>query len=441
MWGMGRAGRLLRMAVVCVFWPLALLAQTDRPDPQKVTQVWYDLTLDLVRHTPTYSPPVASRALGYIGVATFEVAASGDEALQSLAGQLNGLTAVPTRTPGEAYDEALVLHSALAAVVTELFKSTGPTGQRALGAVTEKLGNAIAEGLDEATAARSKSYGQVVGTHILAWAATDGGAEIVNLGFSEEPIGTKAAGGWIPTSSVALQQTPLLPGWGRNRPFAMPDGTSCPLPPPPSYSEDPGSDFYAEAREVYDTGRALTPEQKAIARFWSDDAMLSKTPPGHWIAIALQVLDEQKADQSRRAEVLALLGVGLADAFISCWQSKFEYDLLRPITYIRRIIDPAWTPLLNTPPFPEYPSGHSTQSAAAAEILTDLFGEDYAFEDRSPTSEGMKARSFPSFRAAAEEAGISRLYGGIHYRAAIERGLEQGKCIARFVTALQSRRS
>lgn len=439
--GIGRVGHFFLVVVVCALWPLALLAQSDRPDPQKVTQVWYDLTLDLVRHTPTYSPPVASRALGYIGVATFEVAASGDEALKSLAGQLNGLTALPARTPSETYDEALVLHSTLAVVVAELFKNTGPTGQRALGAVTEKLGGAIAEGLDGDMAARSTTYGQSVAAHILAWAATDGGAEIVNLGFSGEAIGTKTAGGWIPTSSVALQQTPLLPKWGANRPFAMPEGGSCALPPPPAYSEDPGSEFHAQAREVYDMTRALTPEQKAIARFWSDDAMLSRTPPGHWIAIALQVLDDQKVDQSRRAEVLALLGIGLADSFIGCWQAKFEYDLLRPITYIRRTIDPAWAPLLNTPPFPEYPSGHSTQSAAAAEILTDLLGEDFAFEDRTPTSEGMKARSFPSFRAAAEEAAISRLYGGIHFRAAIERGLEQGRCIARFVTALQSRRS
>ncbi|HQY43697.1 MAG TPA: vanadium-dependent haloperoxidase [Paracoccaceae bacterium] len=433
--------RFALLIVFCALWPLALLAQSERPDQAKVMRVWYDLTLDLVRHTPTYTPPVASRALGYIGVTTFEATASGDGGLMSLAGQLNGLSALPERMPGEAYDEALVLHSALSTVVAGLFRNTGPTGQRALNAVTEKLGAGIADGLDDGTARRSTAYGKTLGTHILTWAAADGGAEIVNLGFSDAPTGAKAAGGWVPTSSVALQQTPLLPGWGQNRPFAMPEGTSCPLPPPPAYSEDPASDFYAEAREVHETSRALTPQQAEIARFWADDAMLSRTPPGHWIAIALQVLDEQGADPSRRAEVLALLGIGLADAFIGCWQAKFEYDLLRPITYIRRTIDPAWAPLLNTPPFPEYPSGHSTQSAAAAEILTDLFGENFAFEDRTPTSEGLKARSFTSFRAAADEAGISRLYGGIHFRAAIERGLEQGRCIARFVTVLQSRRS
>lgn len=433
--------RFALLIVLCTFWPFALLAQSERPDQARVIRVWYDLTLDLVRHTPTYTPPVASRALGYIGVTTFEATASGDSTLVSLAGQLNGLSGLPARAPADTYDEAMVLHSALSTVVAELFQNTGPTGQRALKAVTEKLGAGIAEGLDAGTVARSNAYGKAVGAHILAWAASDGGAEIVNLGFSHAPDAAKTAGGWVPTSSVALQQTPLLPNWGQNRPFAMPDGATCPLPAPPAYSEDPTSEFYGEALEVYEVSRQLTPEQTAIARFWADDAMLSRTPPGHWTAIALHVLDQEGADPSRRAEVLALLGVGLADAFIGCWRAKFEYDLLRPITYIRRTIDPAWSPLLNTPPFPEYPSGHSTQSAAAAEILTSLFGEDYAFEDHSPTTEGMKARSFASFRAAADEAGISRLYGGIHFRAAIERGLEQGRCIARFVTALQSRRS
>ena len=439
--GFGWIRGYITLACLCLLLPFAAFGQTARPDAPKVTQVWYDLSLDLVRHTPTQSPPVASRALAYIGVTTFEVAASGDPDLLSFAGQLNGLTPLPVRDGTQPYDEALVLHSALSSVVGALFQNTGPTGQRALTAVTEKLGAAVRAGLDQGVADRSAAYGQALGAHILAWAAQDGGAEVGNLGFATDYQPGKDPAEWVPTSSVAMQQSPLLTGWGRNRPFAMPDGATCTLPPPPVYSEQEGSEFYTEAREVYDTVRSLTPEQKAIARFWADDAMLSRTPPGHWIAIALQVLNDQGADQSRRAEVLALLGVGMADAFIGCWNVKYEYRLLRPITYIRRVIDPAWEPLLNTPPFPEYPSGHSTQSAAAAEIMTALFGDNFAFEDRTPTSEGMKARAYASFRAASEEAGISRLYGGIHFRAAIERGQEQGRCIARFVTALHSRRS
>ncbi len=219
----------------------------------------------------------------------------------------------------------------------------------------------------------------------------------------------------------------------------MPDGASCPLPAPPAYSEDKNSEFYKEALEVFETKKNLTDEQRAIARFWSDDPMLSPTPPGHWMSIALQILDKDKANLEESADLLARLGISLADAFIGCWHTKFEYDLLRPVTYIRRTMDPKWESILNTPPFPEYPSGHSTQSAAAAEVLTAFYGENFAFEDATHVKDKLKPRRFASFRAAAEEAGISRLYGGIHFRAAIERGLEQGRCIGAYANKLKTR--
>ncbi len=219
----------------------------------------------------------------------------------------------------------------------------------------------------------------------------------------------------------------------------MPKVGACRLPAPTAFSDEPGSPFHAEAMEVYQTSRVLTAEQAAIARFWADDAMLSRTPPGHWMSIALAELDRDGAELSRQAEVLARLGVAVADAFIACWHEKYIHRLVRPVTYIRRTIDPAWTPLLNTPPFPEYPSGHSTVSGASAEVLSALFGEDHAFEDRTTTSEGLPPRSFPSFWAAAEEAGISRFYGGIHFRPAIELGLEQGRCVATHALSLRTR--
>ena len=220
----------------------------------------------------------------------------------------------------------------------------------------------------------------------------------------------------------------------------MPEGTSCALPSHPEYSEDKDSAFYKEALEVYEAKQNLTPERRAIARFWADDAMLSMTPPGHWISIALQILERDKVDLDKSVDILARLGVAVADGFIGCWQAKYQYDLIRPISYIRRVIDPKWEPLLNTPPFPEYPSGHSTQSGAAAAVLTNLFGENFAFEDKTGSHAGLAPRNFASFNAAADDAGISRLYGGIHFRAAIERGLEQGRCIGAFTNALRTRR-
>lgn len=428
------------VAAMLALIALGLFASGARAaDPSDMLTSWYKVTLELVRHTPTYSPPVASRTLGYLGVTAFEATASGSKDLRSLVGQLNGLKALPARKAGATYDEAVIMQMALADVVTNLFSNTGPTGQRVLQRLSAKLRNEAAQGLSPEVVEASEAYGRALAAAILDWAKDDGGAVIVNMGFPLDYQLQKGPAYWVPTNFIAQQQAPLLPKWGANRTFAMPDGKSCPLPPPPAYSEEKGSEFYAQAEEVYKTAKALTPDQIAIARFWADDAMLTVTPPGHWISIAMQILERDAAPIERRVDVLARLGIAMADSFIGCWQTKFEYDLLRPVTYINRVIDKNWTPLLNTPPFPEYPSGHSTQSAAAATVLTDLFGENFAFEDRSGEKDGLKPRNFTGFWAAANEAALSRLYGGIHFRAAIERGQAQGRCVGAYTVALKTR--
>jgi hypothetical protein len=415
-------------------------AQADRLEAQQVVSAWYELVLELVRHTPTYSPPVASRSFAYIGVAAFEAVATGSPKMQSLAGQLNGFEAVPQRDAGEAYDDTIVVQAALSSVVQDLFANIGPTGRRVMAAFAMKWRSAVADGVADEVVARSEAHGRAVAEHILAWSRHDGGAAVDNMGFPLDYELKPGPAHWVPTSLIRQQQFPLLPEWGRNRTFAMPEDATCPLPPPPDYGEEQQSTFYQEALEVYRTKQSLTAEQVAIARFWSDDPMLSPTPPGHWISIALRVLEHEEAGLDRSVDVLMRLGVAMADSFIACWQAKYEYDLVRPVTYIRRVIDPEWEALLITPPFPEYPSGHSMQSAAAAEVLTQAFGENFAFEDATHSADGLPPRSFPNFRAAAEEAAISRLYGGIHFRAAIERGLEKGRCIAAHTNALSTTR-
>jgi PAP2 superfamily len=435
--------KLLFSAALALMWFAALGANpswANASQSDKVLRTWYQLVLELVRHTPTYSPPVASRSFAYLGVTAFEAAASGSSDMQSLAGQLNGLTPVPQREAGKSYDEAVVLQAAMAFAAQNFFENTGPTGQRALASLEAKLRAGAAAGLPADVAVRSADYGRTVAKHVLAWSQDDGGAVIENMGFPLQYELTKGAANWAPTSLVAQQQKPLLPNWGKNRTFAMPNGATCGLPPPPAYSEDMTSQFYKEALEVFETRKNINPEQRAIARFWSDDPMLSPTPPGHWIAIALQIFERDNVELEKSVDVLARLGIAEADSFIGCWNIKFQYDLLRPVTYIRRTMDPKWESLLNTPPFPEYPSGHSTQSGAAAAVLTQMFGENFAFKDTTHEREGIAPRAFTSFWAAAEEAGISRLYGGIHFRAAIERGLEQGRCIGAFTNALRTRR-
>ena len=422
-----------------VFGACAHADESARPSPEAVLEARYKLVLDLVRHTATYSPPVASRAFAYLGVTGYEATASGRPDMLTLAGQLHDLNSLPKREPGAVYDEALTLDAALSAAIRRFFDNTGPTGQRAMKAMDAKFSPSVEAGLPADVVERSEAYGRALAAAVSDWADGDGRNEIVNMGF---PLEYKLKDGpehWRPTSAVALQQTPLLPDWGETRTFAMPMGASCDLPPPRPYSVAKDSAFYAEANEVDDVVTHLTPERKEIARFWSDDPMLSTTPPGHWIQIAMQVSDKLGLPVDKRVDLLARLGVATADAFIGCWQTKFEYDSVRPITFIRANFDPTFTPLLITPPFPEYPSGHSTQSAAAAAVLTQVFGENFAYDDSSHVRDGLPARHFASFAAAAEEAAVSRLYGGIHFRWAIEQGLVQGRCVGRYANALKTR--
>ena len=423
-------------ALVIAALPLPAFAGEDRA--AVVLGTWYKLLLELIRHTATYSPPVAARAFAYLGITVFEALATGNPALRSLAGQVRDLPPLPARDTG-AHDEACVLEAALAHAMAAHFGNTGPTGQRAMQAMSAKMAEVAGAGVAADVAARSRAHGVAVSTHILDWSASDGGAVIENMGFPYDYALGGAPQDWVPTSTIAVQQKPLLPQWGANRPFAIPVSGACDLPAPLEYSEDPASEFYAQAMEVYEVSKTLTDEQKVIARFWSDDPMLSPTPPGHWVSILLQIFERDALPVDRQAELLAMLGMAISDGFVQCWRSKYEHDLLRPVTYIRRVIDPKWEPLLITPPFPEYPSGHSTQSGAAAAVLEGLLGPNFAFDDATHEDDGLPVRSFSSFWAAAEEAAVSRLYGGIHFRAANVNGLAQGRCIAGYVLGLKTR--
>jgi hypothetical protein len=396
-----------------------------------VPTAWFDLALGLVRTTPGFSPPVASRAFGYAGVALYEAVAPGVTRRRSFAGVLNGLMRIP-RPADAAYHWPTVANSALATILRVLFPTTPSGNMAAIEELERRFAGEAQTMLPLGIYKRSVSRGAEVARHVFDWSTSDGGHEafLDNFPAYTPPSGP---GLWVPTPPGLLRA--LQPYWGTNRPFVLGSGETCSPGPPPPYSEDVGSAFYVEANDCYRVTSDLTSDQEAIARFWSDDPGQTATPPGHSISILTQVARELDVTLDRAAEAYAKVGIAVADAFISCWQTKYQYNLLRPVTYIRSVIDPGWTPLLVTPPFPEYTSGHSVQTAAAAQVLTRLFGK-LAFTDHTHDARGLSPRSFSSFIEAAEEAAMSRLYGGIHFRAAIERGLEQGACIGGRVTAL-----
>jgi hypothetical protein len=419
---------------------LILTARADEvpslPLEKSVPTAWYNLTLELIRHTPGYAPPVASRTLGYMGVGLYEALVLDFKNYKSLVGQLNGLTKIPKRTINKTYDTATIENAVLSSLVKQFFDNTGPSGQQAMTGLEKRLKQTLdLRKIPKDVLERSRNHGRRVANAIFEWSKTDGGANGSHAGYPATFNPPQGSGYWV--SLVPTQPRPLLPYWGNNRPMALKTGDECKISAPPEYSEKPDSAFYKEALEVYNISKNRTEEQTNIARFWSDDAMLSKTPPGHWVGLLTQLLNDKNANLETYAEGYARLGIAVNDAFIGCWKTKYEYNLLRPVTYIKRLIDPKWEAMLTTPPFPEYPSGHSTQSAAAAEVLTQLLGDNQSFTDHTHDEDGLLERNYTSFRAAANEAALSRLYGGIHYRAAVERGLEQGKCIGEKVAKLQ----
>jgi hypothetical protein len=394
---------------------LANTAAAVDPDAAMARE-WMNQIYDRVR-LDKIGPPVASRIYAYTALALFEGAVPGSDELVSLGGQLNDMPTMPA--PAGTVDVwPAVSVAAVHTVATGLFPSEDSD---AAFATLYDLQLADLQAQERGDMRASTAYGEQIGAQLLAWADDDGFAATRAMTYTT-PTGD---GLWVATNPD--QPNPSEPYWGTLRPFALATGHACKPAPALEYSLDEDSDFWNEVQEVYQSSEA-SEEQRAIAYFWADGPGETGTPPGHWVAIVGQLVESERLGFEDAVEAYALTGIALADAFIGCWAEKYESNVIRPVTVIQANLDEAWAPIINTPPFPEYPSGHSTASAAAATVLTELFGES-AFLDSTHTSMGLPPRHFASFRAAAEEAAMSRLYGGIHFRHAIEEGLRQGDCV------------
>ena len=405
----------------------------------KVATAWFDLQLDAVQTTPGFSPPVASRAFGYSGVTIYEALIAGMPENRSLQGQINGLAEgdIPAAEAGAEYHWPSVANAAMGQITRHLYPNATAAMTARIDSLETALAGEFTADADEAVITRSIAYGRSVADAVFEYSKTDGGHEGYLRNFPTDYTPPTGEGFWVPTPNKAggAPQSALQPYWGDNRPFVLTPGTPNDVSEPgapPAYSEEPGSDFYGEAMEVYTTLQSLTPDQEATALYWSDDPGKTCTPPGHSVSIMTQCIEVQDGNLADAALCYAQVGMAVADAFIACWESKYRYNLMRPITYINEVIDPAYDyhdMPVNTPPFPEYTSGHSVQSGAAAAVLTHIFGPTFSFTDHTHDALGMAPRTYASFDAAAQEAAISRLYGGIHYRAAIDNGVAQGKKI------------
>jgi len=295
-------------------------------------------------------------------------------------------------------------------------------------------------GIPDAVFDNSIEYGGQIAAHVLAWSSKDNYKQ--SRSFPKYTILSSAAT-WKPTPPAYMDA--VEPHWNKIRPFVIDSSAQFKPAPPTRFSVVKNSPFYNEANEVYQMGVNLTDEQRQIASFWDCNPFVMNvkghvmfatkkiSPGGHWMNITRVACVQSNVDFAHSAEAYVRVALSLIDGFISCWDEKYRSKLIRPETFINQYIDENWTPVLQTPPFPEYTSGHSVISASASTALTALFTDHFEYVDSTETEFGLSARRFTSFNQACEEAAISRMYGGIHYRPAVENGLKEGRAIGSFI--------
>jgi len=378
-----------------------------------------------------FSPPVSSRIYAYTSLAAYEAARFEDPTSRSIVSGLHGFDSMPVPEKNKHYNFLLSATKAFFTVAEKVTFSIDT-----LKKYQDKVYSDFRSVLDDDVYNNSIAFGESVGKKILERASADQYKQTRGM---PKFLGSNETGKWHPTPPDYLDAAE--PHWYKIKPLVLDSFAQASCTPPPAFNMDKKSPFYKTVEEVYNISTHLTPEQMKIARYWDDNPFVIEhsghlmyankkiTPVGHWMGITSIACKKSKADIVKTAKAYALTSSAIFDAIITCWNTKYQYQHIRPVTVINESIDPNWQPLLQTPPFPEHPSGHSGISAAAATVLTRLFGENFSFEDTSDLEYiGMK-RDFTSFRQAASEASISRVYGGIHYTSGVNAGALQGqKC-------------
>lgn len=382
-----------------------------------------------------FTPPVASRIYAYASLASYEAMRYDDKKYKSIIADLNGFDAPPVPDADKTYNFTLAATKAFFTVARKVTFSVDSLKQ-----YEDNLYANFKSQMDDSTFSYSVKFGEKVAAVILKRAAVD---NYPQTRAKPKFLGSTDPGKWHPTPPDYMDGVEYC--WGTMKTFALDSSGQFPPPPPPAFSSDKQSEYFKQNLVVYEQSKHLTKEQEEIARYWDDNPFVMQhsghmmfankkiTPGGHWIGITAIACKQSKADAVKTAQAYALTSVAMFDAFTSCWQEKYKSGYIRPVTVIEEKIDPEWLPMLQTPPFPEYPSGHSTITRSAAVMLTRLFGDNFAFQDTSDLRYIGMQRHFDSFVQAANEASISRFYGGIHYVNSVNAGADQGKKVSDFI--------
>ncbi|WGH76092.1 vanadium-dependent haloperoxidase [Tenacibaculum tangerinum] len=434
----------MKLNKACVILAGCAILQScnTKKEPIEVTPLNYfdavDLVTEIMIHD-VFSPPVASRVYVYPNIAAFEIIAQNNEAYTSLSEQLNGLTPIPkTENPSVNLKvSALVAHLELSKALIFSEDKMIHLRDSLYGVWSDK---------NEAEFKASEAYGLKVADHIKNWMDSDNYNQTRTM--HKFNVDTDDPSRWQPTPPAYMDG--IEPHWNKIRTMVLDSASQFKPIPPPQFSLEEGSQFHKELMEVYTVSQDITKkgddcEEIEIAQFWDCNPFVSVTrghlmfatkkisPGAHWIGITKIASKNKNFDFNETVYAFTKTSIGIFEAFISCWDEKYRSNLIRPETLINQHLDEKWKPILQTPPFPEYTSGHSVVSGSASAILTSIFGDNFRFIDDTEVQFGLPKRTFTSFNAAAEEAAISRLYGGIHYKAAIEEGFKQGKNVGELV--------
>ncbi|WP_235298289.1 vanadium-dependent haloperoxidase [Portibacter marinus] len=401
----------------------------------EIVHDYMDKLSDVIVHD-IFSPPVASRNYVYPSIAGYEAILHSSKDLESFVGRLNGFENVAQ--PDTSLEISFPLASIQAFhVVSKALIFSEDTLAQFHHTFLEDLKQ---KGFPEKVLMASQDFGNAVATSILEWANEDNYKE--TRSYPKYTVDYEPHT-WKPTPPAYMSS--IEPHWNKIRPMVLDSATQFVPDPPTEFNLDKDSRFYKEMMEVYTAVKDADEEQTEIANFWDCNpykmnqtghvmfATKKITPGGHWIGIAKIASQKANLSMEKTMEVYALCSIALFDGFISCWDEKYRSKLIRPETVINEHVDEDWLPILQTPPFPEHTSGHSVISRAAAVVLTEIFGENFSFDDDTELQYGLPIRSFASFKEASEEAAISRLYGGIHYRPAIDYGVAQGENVGEFI--------
>jgi PAP2 superfamily len=427
-----------------IFWVLLICCNGCK---QKTDQVKLDAfcknqlpqwnnKLTRVIVTDIFSPPVCSRIYAYCNIAAYEALCGSDSSYKSYAGVLHGLTPLPAITNKEKCFYSIASVIAFTTVAQKLVFNKDAMGDMEKAYLKELR---IIVG-DDNLSEGAVRFGRQVGSQIIDWAAKDGYLQRTSFpGY----FVNKQPGRWQPTPPDYTDA--VENNWKTLRPFVLDSASQFRAAPPIKYDSVKSSAFYKQAYEVYEAVKSPNIGDSATAWYWDDNPNTSVTqghiayfqqkmsPPGHWIHIACNVAVKENYDAIKTAALVSQTAIAIFDVIISCWETKYYYNYIRPETFINKYIDKDWLPLIQTPPFPEYTSGHSCISASAATILSNRVGDNYVFSDSTEVPFGRPVRKFDSFYHAADQASISRMYGGIHFKEALVTGNKQGKQVGAFI--------